>query len=144
MKYFFTGLALFSALTLSVYAQAPAQPLSQQPEAEEGYLIVCDGPEAGGDYGDTDAVCDINALKDLLAKGFNFVIFIAIFISIASFMYAGFLYLTSNDHRDETKKAKDIMKKSIIGIIVILIAWIAVYTVLDLLGVKEGYNYLEE
>lgn len=39
------------------------------------------------------------------------------------FLYAGFLYLTAQDNKDNITKAKSIMKNSIIGLVIILLSY---------------------
>jgi hypothetical protein len=139
VRYFFT---LLVVTTVVVGVGSVAVPVAhaqgeEEREREAGYLIVCDG--AGPSSTDP---CGMEDLWDLLNRGIRLLIYVALFISTLVFMYAGFLYLVSTDKRDKTKEAKDMMKKSIIGIIVLLIAWITVSTITRFLGLDERYNYL--
>ncbi len=136
---------LIFVLTLLVFGPSfifAQDELTMQDEAQPGYLIVCSGPEGVATSSSDYDPCTITDLFELINKLVNFLIFVALFISIIVFMYAGVLYLMSTDKSDQTKRAKEMMLKTVKGIIVILIAWVLIYSALNLLGLKEEYNYL--
>ena len=76
----------------------------------------------------------------LLIKGIiSFIINLSIPVSAALFIYAGFLYVTAVDDSGKVNKAKDIFKTTFWGFVIILGAWVIVYT---LVGAIVDPKYL--
>ena len=70
----------------------------------------------------------------------QFMIYLAVIVSAVMFAYAGFLYLTSGGSADKVKKAHSVFWSVFVGIIITLVAWVAVDTLLNILtgkGVQE-------
>lgn len=64
----------------------------------------------------------------------NYVLTFVGLIAVGFLIYAGFLYLFAGANPDGTKKAKEIIFNSIIGIIIILLSWVIVNTVITQLS----------
>jgi hypothetical protein len=83
-------------------------------------------------------------LKDLITLGenvLNFVLALAVTVSAVMFAWAGFLYITSAGNEQKVGHAKTLFAAVIIGLIIILTAWLVVDTLLKALtgrGLKEG------
>jgi hypothetical protein len=97
---------------------------------EAGNLIVCEGPD-----------CDWAALIKLVNTLITDMIIISTLLAVAVFIYAGFLLLTSGGNESAKTKAKDMFGKVVKGYVVILAAWLIVYTITSIL-LKPGYTLL--
>ena len=77
-----------------------------------------------------------------LIKGFQniikYIMGIAIVVALASFTWSGSVYVTSFGDPKSIEAAKGGMKNALIGIAIILTAWILVNTVLFFLGAKQN------
>jgi cbb3-type cytochrome oxidase subunit 3 len=165
VKIFFIGLLFFVSLIgyQSVFAQlTPVErvsaPLNQptvnnrdplpvdiqsQREAQPGFLIVCGGaggPDAGSDYNE----CDFGDLIVLLRRLIDFAIFIGLIISTGVFIYAGFLYMFSSESKDRTAEAKQMIRYTVYGILIIIGSWILVNTLVQAVGLRDEYNSVRD
>ncbi|MFM2383804.1 MAG: hypothetical protein RIQ72_376 [Candidatus Parcubacteria bacterium] len=80
---------------------------------------------------------------ELLALGgevLKFAIFLAVLGTTVAFMMAGFKMITNQGNSGEISKAKDMMTKAAIGIIVTMIAWLIVNFILNQLGVGAQFR----
>lgn len=96
-----------------------------------GGFIICDGPD-----------CDFADLAKLVGILINDLIIISTFIATGLFVYAGFRLLISGGDEGAMRDAKAIIGKVIRGYIVILTAWLVVYTITHTL-LKEGYSWIK-
>lgn len=95
---------------------------------------VCDGPD-----------CDFSDLVLLVQKIINFLIFTLAFpISALMFAYAGILMLTAGGKEGQIKKAKSIFMGVAIGLVLMLAAWLIVYTITNTLIDEDKINIPEE
>lgn len=94
---------------------------------QEG-LVPCDGPE-----------CDFGHLMELIQDILNFLIAIAIPIAAVMFAYAGWLYLSGGGNQEKIKQAHKIFGSVVIGIVLVLTAWLIVNTLLSVLT-GQGFN----
>lgn len=79
--------------------------------------------------------CDFEQLLLLVNKVLRFLIFvIGVPIITLSFAYAGFLMVTSGGNPSKKDEAKSIIGNAIVGLIVLLAAWLIVRTVLIIFG----------
>lgn len=117
---FFLALPVFSA-------ESPQEP---------GYLIFCDPAVDPND-------CDFNDLVELGVRIINFLIIMSTALVAISFVWAGFLYLTSAGDEGQAKKAKSIFTKAGIGFVVVLSAWLIVNTIVSaLLLPGQGFTLI--
>lgn len=81
--------------------------------------------------------CDFNRLMELANKVINFLLFvIAAPLMALILVYAGWLYISDAGSEKNITKAKDIMKKGIIGFVCALAAWLIIHTIM----ISLGYN----
>jgi hypothetical protein len=60
-------------------------------------------------------------------------------VFVVLFIYGGFLYMTSASSEDKIKKAKDLLKNAVIGLIIIMAAYSIAYYITTLLeGAAKG------
>ena len=93
-------------------------PVLSQAEA----LVTCDGSAQNP--------CNFDSLIGMINGIINWIISIAGVIFTISCIYGGFLYLTSGENPSNKAKAKSILYNTLIGFIIILVAWLIVYTIL--------------
>ena len=79
-------------------------------------------------------ICNFNDAMSLVKRIIEYIFVLILPIAAIIFAYAGFLFLTSGGSADKRKAAKKAMTSVIIGIIVIMAAWIIVKTIVGDLG----------
>jgi hypothetical protein len=85
-------------------------------------LVTCDGS--------AESPCTMNSFVGMINGIINWIISIAGVIFTISCIYGGFLYMTSGENPGNKAKAKSILYSTFIGFIIILVAWLIVYTIL--------------
>ena len=91
-------------------------------------LVQCDGV-INPDEKDRKRICDFNALLGTVKYVINWLFIITIPIATVAFAYGGLLYLTGSQGNIST--AKSIFTSVATGFIIMLIAWVAVVTVVN-------------
>lgn len=87
--------------------------------------------------------CGFANFISLLQDAISFLIVLAIPISAIVFAYGGFEIMTSGDNAGKRTKAKRMMMKVAIGLVVMLAAGLIVNTILSGLGVGDEYKLIE-
>ena len=77
-----------------------------------------------------DTPCDFNYFILMINGIINWIIGIAGVIFTISAIYGGFLYMTSGENPGNKEKAKKILWGTLSGFVIILTAWLIVYTIL--------------
>lgn len=95
-------------------------------------------PECGYSLSDQGRSCGFNDFIVLINNIIKYIIVLIIPIMAIVFAYAGFLFLTSGGDSAKRTKAKKAMTSAIIGIVIILSAWLIVRTIVRALGVDEN------
>src|SRR5690606_28053747 len=72
---------------------------------------------------DECTVCDMVALAQRII---NFMIFLGVVAATLLFVYAGLLYMTAQGNSGQVSRAHGVFKNVLIGLIVILAAWLIV------------------
>lgn len=122
---------------------------------DPGYFPYDDQVNKDADYFDVDPIKDPKKYKELYTKsciangscsldqGFNTFVILTKWglgmlgsISLLFFIVGGFMWLTSGGKADQITKGKNIMLHTVIGIIIVLSAWIIVQTVLTSISKK--------
>ncbi len=85
-------------------------------------LVTCDGAD-----------CDFNKFVEMINEIINWIIGIAGVIFTISFIYGGFLWMTSGGDSGKTGKARDILWSTLKGFVIILVSWLIVYTIIHTL-----------
>ncbi len=105
-------------------------------------LILAQG-EPEGLITCTGVNCEFEHLISTIQKIIKYLIVIASVFAAVSFMYAGFLYLFSMGNPGKISQAHEIFKKVVIGYIIMLSAWLAVYALEKALLDDEENGQLE-
>jgi len=82
--------------------------------------------------------CDFTDFIGLINGIINWIIGIATSIFTIMAVYGGFLYMASGTKIGDKEKAKKILWSTIIGFVIILCAWLIVYTLLNTLIPNDG------
>ncbi|MEZ4211084.1 MAG: pilin [Candidatus Paceibacterota bacterium] len=100
--------------------------LPESPNEFENGIVNCDG---------INVACDFQKLLELVNRAIRFLIFvIGIPIVTLSFVYAGFLLVTSGGNPSKKDDAKKVVTNAVIGLVILLAAWLIVRTVLFVFG----------
>ncbi len=126
---------LFLIILISIAVIIPALTMaaSQPPTGVIGGRIV---PDCGADCGWTDLV-------QLASNILNFLVFISVMAAAIMFAYAGFLYMSDGGSMSKVKEAHGVFAAVAVGIIIVLVAWLAVDTLMKTLtgkGIKDWSN----
>ena len=98
-------------------------------------LIVCDG-------GASDP-CTFNKLIELANHAFNFAVYkVGLPLAGIFILFAGFSYMTSQGNPGEIKKATSRLLNILLGLAIMLTAWIIVKTILTWLGCTDCLSLL--
>ena len=108
-------------------------------------LSVCDGPAKNPNANATNypngyVACDFNGLMLQAQHLINVFIIFGVLAAIVSFSYAGYLYITGVEKN--ISHAREIFRKTGIGLIMMLTAWFVVYQILDWLVADPGVKTL--
>lgn len=97
-------------------------------------LVVCATPQthSGCHWSDLVLLAN-NLIQDLIV--------ISTVLATISFIFAGFKLITSQGNPSAMNDAKDTLFKVLIGYVIILAAWIVVYTISKVL-LNSGYSIL--
>jgi len=96
--------------------------------------LLVNGQERLVDCGREDPTdCNFQALVATANRIINFIITIAGSFAAILFAYAGFMYLTAQGDTGKISQAHNIFKSVLVGFVVILVAWLIVYTLLNTL-----------
>ncbi len=89
--------------------------------------------------------CDLPAVFVFLNKMIESLIKVALLpIAILMFVYAGYKYITAQGNPSKTANIKRMIKHLILGIVIILTAWLAVKTALVLIGYDQALYFFSE
>lgn len=93
-------------------------------------MIVCEGPD-----------CGFNDLVQLVVAVINNLVILSTILATIGFIYVGFRLVTSGGNPGAKEDAKHVLKNVLIGYVVILTAWLVVYTIMNVL-VNPEYNFI--
>jgi len=138
-----TSFVLLSVLTFSfslgpIHAFAQAKASLPTDTGVNGELIPC-----GNDYNGDGVVngteeCGFTGFIQLINNVITWLIKMSTILATGVFAYAGISLMTSGGNPDAMKKFKAMLGKVLIGYIVIFIAWISVYTIVNALVDPAG------
>jgi len=115
--------AVLSTLLFSFFLLTPFAVFAQE---TGGFLplVPCDG---------VNTVCDLCQLIKLGDNILNFLIAVSVILAVIGFAWAGFRMMTSAGNMGQVESAKAMFTNIIIGLIVLLAAWIIVDTLMKML-----------
>lgn len=109
------------------------------PFKEDFKLSFCNGPALPGGAPAGYVPCDFNGLMGQVQLLINAMIILGLLCAIGGFSYAGFLYISGEQAK--ITHAKEILRKTVVGLLIMLGSWAIVYQLLtwlvkDSTGVK--------
>jgi hypothetical protein len=116
--FFFSFFVSFITPVNSVFAQKTPE----TPSSWIGGFVPCGQTDSSGVVPDTNQ-CGYDDLLKGIARLIYGMIYIAAFASSILFSYAGFKIMTSGGDTGALKEGKDMMRKVLIGFVVMLAAW---------------------
>ncbi|MGB0925399.1 MAG: pilin [Minisyncoccia bacterium] len=98
--------------------------------------------ECGYDLGPKGSgrMCGFADFVELIQRVIEYIFILVLPIAAIVFAYAGFLYMTSGGSPDKRSAAKKAMTSLVIGIVVVMAAWLIVKTILTALGASAGFT----
>ena len=141
-----SSLTLFALLFLTAFiAFTPLLASAYNPLTGDTQIIPCGRAQPSTDpKADVvwkDHPCDFGDLVTLAKNIMDFIMFFSIPLSAILFAYAGFRLIFSGGNETEIKKAKAIFWDVVIGLVVVLAAWLIVYTIATALVSSSDGNY---
>ena len=82
--------------------------------------------------------CDIHVLAQAGANVLNTLIAIAIVVAVIFIMYGAIRFITSAGNPENIKKAREVITHSVIGVVIVLVAWVVINTFFTLFVNCEG------
>lgn len=98
--------------------------------ADEG-LVPCTGAD-----------CHISDLGELVNRIITFLIAISFPLAAVMFAIGGFMLMFSGGNQGKIDTAKSLMKSSVLGLLLILFAYLIIKTLLGVLGLGGEYSWL--
>lgn len=120
-----------SSTTTTTTSSEEENPTTTTTQGSDGGLVSKD---CGYNLSNGGRVCGFSDLIGLLDGIIQFIFVLAIPIAALVFAYAGFLYLTSGGDTEKHQQAVKAMTTVVKGILVVMVAWLAVKTILVSLG----------
>lgn len=122
---------LFKIFISSASAQSPA------PLSEPDSIVRC-GPGF-----DDNPTCDVEDFFILVHTLIDWAIYLSAMAVTVAVTYAAFMYLISGGEMEKVSKAKGAVKAAVIGLIIVLVAWIFINTLLGIFGICQNWNIFE-
>jgi len=101
--------------------------------------IDASGRDVSGSLKDPCGFDDLVATAQNLV---NWLVYLSVFVAAAMFTYAGYLYVASGGSEEQVKKAHEIFRSVLIGFLLVLAAWLIVYTISIAVIKDENLNIL--
>ena len=96
-----------------------------------------------GDACFENTMCTYNDFIGLIDRIISYLLLLIGPLAAIMFAYAGFLLVTSHENAEKRTKARKIFLNTAIGIVIILLAWVAVAQFLHMLGLDPDYVLLK-
>lgn len=109
----------FGLVLMAIFLLLPLAFVGAQNEPFFGPIVPCDGVGCG--------ICD---LVNLGQNIINFAVYFVVIVATIAFVFAGFLYITAGGDQGKVKSAHNIFLKVLIGLIIVLTAWLVVDTIM--------------
>lgn len=105
------------------------------PVVTTAQIVPCSGPD-----------CNWNSLIELAERILDFIITISIIVAALMFAYAGWLFFSDSGNSSNVEQGKKIFAAVVIGLVIVLTAWLVVNTIIDTLtgkGLDERSTQVE-
>jgi hypothetical protein len=115
-----------------------AEPLTSTANPQDVDLVRCGGPDDLDENG-KQKMCKIEDLFDLIVRVMQWGFRLGVALATLMFAYAGLLLMSSLGKPTQISKAKGIFLRSAIGIIIMFVAYSAIWFILTQLGVEQSF-----
>lgn len=115
MKYKLLIFLLLTSVIVGLFAFVPEVSFAQEPLVQD-----CEATEDG---------CQLSDLVALVQRIINWIIMIFAPIAMIMFAWAGVLMVTAGGNKGQIDRAKGIFTSVAIGLVIVLSAWLIVYTI---------------
>ena len=129
---------IFFIVILTVVMVAPALAFGADlgnPTGETGGTLLPNCAPTGGKY-----TCGWSDLIQFASNILNFLVYLSIIAAAVMFAYAGYLYMSDGGSMEQVKDAHGIFTSTVVGIIIVLVAWLSVDALVKSLtghGIRE-------
>jgi len=123
-----TIVVLLPVVTLLGAGIASAAEFETKPDAK--FLVSCSGVVGQNGL----PACNWCSFVQLIGNMIQYSIYLAVMLSALMFAYAGFLFLTNNGKEANITKAWSIFRRSLLGTVAILAAWLIVNAIMTKLA----------
>ena len=107
-------------------------------EADNGSLIIKGNGTSGDITIKSPLRSEITDISSLINVFMSFLFPLALIIIFLMFVYAGYLYLSSEGSPDKVKQAQGVITSSIVGFILLFVAFFVVRLVASFFGFQGG------
>jgi hypothetical protein len=104
---------------------------------------ACEAVTASGGECFENTMCTYNDFIGLIDRIIGYLLLLIGPLAAIMFAYAGFLLVTSHENAEKRTQARKIFMNTAIGIVIILLAWVAVAQFLHMLGLDPDYVLLK-
>lgn len=118
-------------------------------QVKTGYRVVLDckdgDPIKGtlNSEGKEEISCTFSDFMRQVDHIIGLLLFVATFLAVISFVYAGFRLIFSGGNEDAVKQAKHIFLNVVVGLVLAYGAWLIVHFFVTTVGVKPDYTLLK-
>jgi hypothetical protein len=123
-KYLVGTVSIFLLFILTLPFFLNAEEVGPPTPSFLGGIVTCDG---------VIYKCDFKAFVGMINGIIDWIIGIAGVIFTISFIYGGFLYVTSGVKPGNKEKARSLLWNTLVGFVTILVSWLIVYTIIHVL-----------
>lgn len=111
--------------------------LAQQQVDETQGIVRCGPPPEFAEE------CGAEQFFELIHILIDWAIYLSAMAVTVAILYASFMYLISAGEAERINKAKGAVKAAVIGLIIVLTAWVFINTILTIFGVCPNWNVFQ-
>ena len=135
----------YALLLLAVVFVFIFMPLVPFTVSAQGAQFIGDTGPAGivpcGDAEDVNSQCGFCDLVTLAQQSISFAVYFTVFVATLLFMFAGFKYITAGGDSGKISEATAVFGKVVVGLVIVLVAWLVVDTVLKTFFTSSPLNH---
>lgn len=111
--------------------------LAQQQVDENQGIVRCGPPPEFAEE------CGAEQFFELIHILIDWAIYLSAMAVTVAIVYASFMYLISAGEAERINKAKGAVKAAVIGLVIVLTAWVLINTLLQIFGVCANWNVFQ-
>lgn len=133
----FPTVLILGFVVMSVVAPLVVSAADLVPCGKEDGTVMVNGVAVTKAAGDQ---CDFRMFVELVERVINYIMIISIPVTAIAFAWIGIILMTAQGNVTKIREAKEVAWKVLVGFIIILVAWVLVYTIANTL-LEDGYNF---